>query len=97
MVYVDGMKAAFGRMVMCHMIADTHDELLAMAARIGVQSRWIQKAGTRQEHFDICLAKRKLAVEAGALEISQMELGRKLFPSLFRDRGPALLAPSEPA
>lgn len=42
-VYVDDMEAAFGRMVMCHMWADTLDELLAMADRIGVQRRWLQR------------------------------------------------------
>lgn len=77
-VYVDNQQANLGRMVMCHMIADTPEELLSMADRIGVDRRWIQKAGTYQEHFDICLTKRKLAVRAGAIEISQKDLGRKI-------------------
>lgn len=75
-VYVDNMRAAYGRMKMCHMIADSTDELLAMADRIGVARRWLQKAGTPQEHFDIALSRRALAVEAGAIEVSMMELGR---------------------
>lgn len=77
-VYVDDMKAKLGRLVMCHMIADTTEELLAMADRIGVQRRWIQKAGTRHEHFDVCQSKRALAVAAGAKEISMRELVLKL-------------------
>ena len=77
-VYVDDMKARYGRMVMCHMIADTTDELLAMADRIGVQRRWIQKAGTRLEHFDVCLAKRAKAVEFGAQEITRREAARRI-------------------
>lgn len=78
MVYVDNMRAPFGRQIMCHMVADTTHELLHMAATIGVQSKWIQEAGTSREHFDICLSKRALAVAAGAKEITMMELGRYL-------------------
>lgn len=68
-VYVDDMRAPYGRMVMCHMMADTTQELLAMADRIGVKRRWIQKPGTPDEHFDISLSKRALAVQYGAREI----------------------------
>lgn len=74
MVYVDNYRAPFSRMIMCHMIADTHEELLKMADKIGVRQQWIQKEGTWEEHFDICLAKRKLAVTHGALQITSREL-----------------------
>ncbi|RWR30489.1 DUF4031 domain-containing protein [Sinirhodobacter populi] len=77
-VYVDNMRASYGRMKMCHMIADSTDELLAMADRIGVDRRWIQKVGTAHEHFDIALSKRGLAVEAGAIEVSMMDIGRMI-------------------
>lgn len=75
-VYVDDMRAPLGRMVMCHMLADTTEELLAMADRIGVARRWLQKAGTPHEHFDIALSKRALAVRYGAEEINSSRLGR---------------------
>ena len=39
-VYVDDMKAKFGRMIMCHMIADTDEELHTMASKIGVKLKW---------------------------------------------------------
>jgi hypothetical protein len=77
-VYVDHMKALYGRMVMCHMIADTRAELLEMANRIGVQRRWLQAPSTYREHFDISLTKRALAVAAGAVEISWRQLGEKI-------------------
>jgi hypothetical protein len=77
-VYVDNMRATFGRMKMCHMIADSSEELLEMADKIGVQRKWLQDAGTYREHFDIALSKRKLAVEAGAIEITMSALGQKL-------------------
>lgn len=60
------------------MIADTTDELLQMVDKIGVQRKWIQDAGTYSEHFDISLAKKKLAITNGAKEITMMELGRML-------------------
>lgn len=75
-VYVDNFNASYRKMVMCHMIADTTDELLAMVDRIGVQRKWIQEAGTYQEHFDICLSKKKKAIEYGAKEITARELSR---------------------
>lgn len=78
MVYVDDMRAQFGRMVMCHMLADSTHELLRMADKIGIARKWIQKKGTVYEHFDICLAKRKLAVTAGAKEITMLEMGKIL-------------------
>lgn len=73
-VYVDDMRAQFGRMVMCHMLADTTAELLAMADHIGVARKWIQHPGTPKEHFDIALSKRALAVKAGAIEIGKTRL-----------------------
>lgn len=72
-VYVDKMRAAYGRMVMCHMIADTDAELHAMADRIGVRRKWHQKPGTAHSHYDICLAKRALAISFGAMEVSNRE------------------------
>ena len=79
-VYVDDMykyeMGKFGRMKMSHMIADTTDELIQMAEKIGVNVKWIQKKGTFQEHFDISLEKRKLAVENGAIELTMRELSK---------------------
>lgn len=67
-VYVDNARHRYGRMLMCHMLADTDDELRTMAGRIGVHERHHQG-----DHFDICLAKRAKAVAAGAIEITQRE------------------------
>ena len=67
-VYVDQERMPFRRMTMCHMLADEPDELLAMADKIGVARKWLQHPGKPQEHFDICLSKRALALKHGALE-----------------------------
>ena len=73
MVYVDDMRAQYGRMVMCHMVADTLDELHAMADKIGVSRRWFQnKSG--HPHYDIALSKRKLAIQFGAQKITTLQL-----------------------
>lgn len=77
-VFVDKMKAQFGRMKMSHCIATTDAELHAMMEKIGVARRWCQYEGTYRVHYDICLAKRALAVQAGAIEISNRELGAML-------------------
>jgi hypothetical protein len=75
-VYVDNMAAPYGRMIMCHMIADTEAELDQMAAFIGVAKKWHQHAGTPQSHYDICLSKRRIAIAAGAKEIDVRETAR---------------------
>jgi hypothetical protein len=75
-VYVDDMRATYGRMVMCHMIADSDDELHVMADRIGVARRWHQKPPKAStSHYDIALSKRALAVSFGAVEITWKQLG----------------------
>lgn len=77
MVYVDGIRTRyqFGRMKMCHMIADTPEELHAMADQIGVNRKWLQSSESYREHYDICSSKRALAIAAGAKEITIGELG----------------------
>jgi hypothetical protein len=75
-IYVDDMRAPFGRMKMCHMMADTSDELMFMARKLGLRIDWLQKAGTAQEHFDVSLTKRAEAVRNGAQEVTRRELGR---------------------
>lgn len=75
-VYVDDMHAAFGRMKMCHMLADSDEELHAMADRIGVARKWWQSPEKASgSHYDIALSKRALAVAAGAVEITWRQAG----------------------
>lgn len=77
-VYVDDMRAGLGRMVMCHMVADTLPELHDMADRIGVNRRWFQNKSI--PHYDICLSKRAKAVQYGAVETTQREVARQFSP-----------------
>jgi len=71
-VYVDRSRNGFGQMIMCHMIADTLDELHAMADKIGVQRKWFQDLSSFP-HYDIAQSKRALAVEAGAVDTERAD------------------------
>ena len=77
-VYVDNAFIPFRRMIMCHLIADSTEELLAMADTIHVSHKWIQKPGTPDEHFDICKSMRECAIRNGAIEITMKDLAVKL-------------------
>jgi hypothetical protein len=74
-VYVDDMRAGFGRMIMCHMIADTDEELHAMALTIGVARKWHQAPPQHDSHYDIALSKKAAAIKAGAVEITWKQCG----------------------
>ena len=74
-VYVDDMRAPFGRMIMCHMGADTLVELHRMAGMLGIQRKWFQcPPKASWPHYDISLGKRGLAVKYGAVEITQRQM-----------------------
>ncbi len=66
-VYVDDMYAPFRGMRMCHLIADSREELDAMADRIGVARKWVQYPGTYREHYDVGIGARAKAGAAGIL------------------------------
>jgi Protein of unknown function (DUF4031) len=72
-VYVDDMRAQYGRLVMCHMLADDDESLHAMADAIGVKRRWWQAPPKHSSHYDICLSKRALAIQHGAIPITMRE------------------------
>lgn len=75
-VYVDNARNRFGRMIMCHMIADTLEELHTMAAAIGMKRDWFQPKSF--PHYDVCLMRRKQAVERGAVEVDRKGLGQAM-------------------
>jgi hypothetical protein len=65
-VYIDNAKNPYGRMKMCHMLADTIEELHEMADKLGLKRKWFQGAASTP-HYDICLAKRDQALALGAV------------------------------
>jgi hypothetical protein len=72
-VYVDDYRARFGRMTMCHMAADTIEELHTFGAAIGCRRSWFQG-----DHYDIPLFRRAKAVRLGAVEVTRREMVRLL-------------------
>ena len=75
-VYVDDMNAQYGRMKMVHMLGDSDQELNEMADKIGVNRKWWQSPEkTSGSHYDICLSKKALAIEYGAIEITWRQAG----------------------
>ena len=91
-VYVDQAIYRYGRMIMCHMIADTPGELHAMADRIGVQRRWFQSSASFP-HYDVCKAKRAVAVQHGAVECDRTQL----VTAMRRIRASGAFAPQDGA
>mgnify|MGYP000930083376 CR=1 FL=1 len=71
-VYVDDARNAFGRMIMCHMLADTLDELHAMAEKIGMKASWYQPLSF--PHYDVCQMRRVLAIEHGAIQVDRRQI-----------------------
>lgn len=71
-VYVDKSKNQFGRMKMCHMLADSIDELHSFAKKIGMKREWYQPKST--PHYDLSKSRRLLALKNGAIEIGPEEV-----------------------
>lgn len=71
-VYIDDAMIPFGRMRMCHMMADTPAELHSMAATIGMRRSWFQ--GARRPHYDIPMFRRDKAVALGAVQVTQRQM-----------------------
>lgn len=61
----------------CHLLADTHDELHAMAEAIGIPRRIFQDHPYRW-HYDLPAPLRPTAIELGAVEVTLREVAELL-------------------
>ena len=59
------------------MIADTLTELHSMADKIGIARRWFQEQSSFP-HYDVCKAKRELAIRFGALPLEKRQYVMKM-------------------
>lgn len=67
-VYVDNARHRYGRMIMCHLWADTDAEMHAMIDAIGMDRSWHQRPPKASwSHYDVSLAKKRLALLRGAV------------------------------
>lgn len=78
-IYVDrlrkhGWNFCGGYVPSCHMLTEPgyEEELHALAARIGLKRSWLHRG--RVPHYDLVASKRKAAIEAGALELDDVEM-----------------------
>ena len=71
-VYVDKPIHRYGRMIMCHMMADTLEELHTMADTIGIDRKHFQPKSS--PHYDVCKSKRELALKSGALKADKKKI-----------------------
>ncbi len=69
-VYVDRAVHRFHHRLMCHMLADTPDELHEMADRIGMARKWYQRKASTP-HYDISQEQRAEAIAAGAIGVDR--------------------------
>lgn len=67
-VFVDNARIQYGRLIMCHMVADEERELHDLAEKIGIERRWFHRG-----HYNIGVGKRSLALQLGAKECTTRE------------------------
>ncbi|MFL6467439.1 MAG: DUF4031 domain-containing protein [Pyrinomonadaceae bacterium] len=60
----------------CHLIADSVKELKEFAIRIGMHVEWFQPKSS--PHFDLTVEGRNIAIQNGAIELSNREFVAKI-------------------
>jgi hypothetical protein len=61
----------------CHLVADTLEELHAMAKAIGMKREWFQDG--RIPHYDLTETRRAAAVKRGTRELTRREFSDLVF------------------
>lgn len=82
-VYVDGLRPTiqspkWPHTVGCHLVADKEKELHKFAKKLGLNKKWVHHNKGNMPHYDLTARKRRLAVQLGAVEITQGQLVKML-------------------
>ena len=74
-VYVDEAiwKKPNGRVSYAHLVADSLEELHLFANSIGIKSHWFHRS-SKYPHYDINQDQRLKAIEAGAVEVTSVDI-----------------------
>ena len=76
-VYVDNLREYGWRHgPSCHLIGDSVEELIEFAVGLGMKKEWFQPKSS--PHFDLTAEGRTIAVENGAVQLSQRDFVAKL-------------------
>lgn len=78
-VFVDAMRPCLGNRnwrhnASCHLLADTNEELHSFACIIGLGRSWFQEGLGSLPHYDLSEDKRRLAIEQGALAVTNKQV-----------------------
>lgn len=81
-VYVDNLKPCvpnknWHHNTSCHLIADDEKELHKFAQSIGLKRSWFQ-TNTTIDHYDLTAGKRVQATNAGARQLSNTQMAKKI-------------------
>jgi len=79
MIYVDWIQKCDRNNIwnydqFCHLYADTKEELINFAVKIGLKPEWLQKSNFDIYHFDLTINKRNNAIANGAYILTRQEL-----------------------
>ena len=70
MIFIDDVRLTYGKTKICHAVAETTDELLAVANAIDVEPHHIKGEGTRYEFLVVPWDKRKEVLKHNATEVT---------------------------
>lgn len=84
-VYVDNDEIHLHGYVLCHMYADTLDELHLMAKHLKLASRWFHE-GKHFPYYTLSKGKRAEAIRRGATPVTQEEFLKPRVAALMQEK-----------